>query len=333
MLKKFATAAVMAGLSAGVLCADIDLCDGQFKITGEYLYLKPNVENTYFVNIPPVGGSGDFPIGDRINNEFGYDSGYRVEGAYIFGCGNKALSASFAAIDAKTSKYVEGSGLSATQSYAQFDDNDFTDYDGSADSRQNFDARWGDISFTQNIFCGPCLNIAVRVGAQAARLKFQQKVTYLSSVYEGDLRFKTRTNGVGPLLGFDIYYPIKSNCLCDGTLGLVFKGSGALLVSRSYNDTYFVRRQLSNNDLSLRVDTKNKKESRVVPALQGRIGLKYDFNVACINTGLEIGYDFSTYLRAIQRTAYPNNYTDKASYNYYDDVDLQGLYVAASVTF
>lgn len=66
-------------LGIGSLSASICSCPGEWEIKGEFLYLRPSVDDTYFV----IQGTGVETR--RRNNDFTFHPGFRVDGTYIFG--------------------------------------------------------------------------------------------------------------------------------------------------------------------------------------------------------------------------------------------------------
>lgn len=325
MLKFLCSALVV--FSTGSLCANIHPAPGSFGVTGEYLYLLPTFDDTYFVT--KSGATSTFPTGERHHNDFNFNSGYRITGVYAF-CGcecPRELIVSWAQLDAKQSKTVSGSFLWGTLGRADFASS-FENYAGTAKSTLKADYDRLDGFFSQQVYNCCDLDIRLLGGFEYADLQLKEKYTYVNGQTVGTIHQKAKTWGIGPELGASFNYQICqfTDCL-PGTLSLNVVTTGSLLVSESKTKDNNV---LAGADV---LSVHDEKTWRVVPALHTRVGLNYDTCVCAYDTSVEVGYEFNSYYRGQARTVYPDDVADGLCQTQYYNFDVQGMYVAVSVGF
>lgn len=337
MLRKFYSYLMLMTLGAGSLtaasAANYDPMNGQFKVIGEYLYWSPSVDDTYFVIDSPI--STTFPNGKRKNVDLGFHSGYRVGGAYLFCDCDREVQVTYTNLDFTHSKTISGDFLWGTVGNADFLFN-FEDYTGTASSHNSFYYQNIDAFYAQQLFEGCCLDFSVQVGLEAVELKYNNHITYTNNAVPsapvvGLVRQHSKTNAIGPKVGFAVGYELfqSSNCACPGTLSLNVLSSGSLLAADTKTTVF---NQLSGvTDL----DVSDKKSWRVIPALHARVGLNYDMSFDCGDASVEIGYEFTSFIRGLSKLSFPDaraGVTGMSFDNYYN-FDMQGLYVSGSFTF
>lgn len=328
MLKKLYLSALLMTAAAGSLAANFAGTDGNFRVTGEYLYLMPSIDDTYFVIDSPE--TTTFPNGKRKNNDFDFHSGFRVGVGYS--CDdNSELSVSYARLSFNQSKTVTGDFLWATLGRADFTSS-FENYTGTASSKHDYTYQRLDALYGQKLFDCSNFSFGVAFGLEAAELRLTDNFTYVSAAEGGSIgtvHQHSRTRGIGPELGFGLDYLLYKGdaCSCPGSLSFRASTSGSLLAADTKSD--------ANNvlDTATILDVSESKSWRVIPALHARVGLNYDFGFSCLDASLGIGYEFTSYIRGLSRVAYPDDVADGLSYNQYDNFDLQGLYVSGSVRF
>lgn len=329
MLKFLCSALVV--LSAGSLFAINHPAPGNWGVTGEYLYLLPTVDDTYFVTKSP--SSTTFPNGRRENNDCKFYSGYRVTGVYTFcdcNCDREAV-VSYAHLAGSQGKNVSGNFLWATRGRADFTSS-FENYSGTADSRLGFNYERLDALYAQRIYncCG--LDVRLDFGLEYALLRLKERCTFAGGQNTGTIREKCRTWGIGPQFGFDVNYELCKFDECDcswlpGTLSLNVLTSGSILAGQTGTD---VNNVLNNATI---LDVSDQKSCRVIPALHTRVGVNYDTCICGWKTDLEVGYEFSSYYRGLARQVYADDVADGHTTTSYYNYDVQGLYVSASVSF
>jgi hypothetical protein len=171
-------------------------------------------------------------------------------------------------------------------------------------------------------------------GLEAVELKLNEQSTYtVTGGTVGIVSEHCKTNAIGPKVGFAIGYNLFENtCGCPGTLSLNVLSAGSLLAAdtkvSSANTTTTI-----GGDTAILLDVSNKKSWRVVPAFHARVGLNYDMAFECVDASLEVGYEFTSFIRGLSRVAFPDDIGDSLSYNNFYNFDMQGLYVSGSITF
>lgn len=328
MLNKLRLCSLLMTACIGSLFANdfYNPSNSQWSITGEYLYLLPSIDDAYFVI--DSSESTTFPNGTRRDNDFGFQSGFRVGGGYTFCDCNRGLEAYYTRLQFKESKTIDGDFLWATVGRPDFV-SAFENYTGSASSSIKYLYQRIDALYDQHIFdcCG--LDFAVKFGLEAAELKLRESFTYSSVASLGTVHQHSKVWGVGPEMGFALGYKIYEGCDCGypSVLSFNFCSAGSILAADC--------RTKSNNVLAAVtiLDVKDRRSWRVIPAFHTRAGLNFDMCISCFDVSLEVGYEFSSYLRATSRHTFPDDVADGLSYNRYDNFDLQGLYVSATVKF
>lgn len=324
MLKHFRLCTALFALSAGTLMANNHPSPGSWGITGEYLYLRPSVDETNFVISSPT--TSEFPTGKREHNDFQFHSGYRVGGAYGFCECPSELQIEYTHLSAKDSKTVNGDFLWGTLGHANFASN-FENFAGSASSRLNVLYQRVDANYAQSVFncCG--LDLYAQFGLEYASLRFREHFAYQSTIL-GTIHQRSKMWGIGPQLGFEFDYELYqfTDCL-PGSLSLNVLSTGSLLVSKTRAREHNVLGETTF------LDVHDHHTKRIIPALHTRIGLNYSTCISGFGALLEVGYEFSSYFRALSRTTFPDDVaTGLSSTNYYN-FDIQGLYVDAMITF
>lgn len=306
-------------------CCDVD-CSGRWRVWGEYLCFKPSIDDSYFVIDSPINTG--FPNGKRKNNDFGFHSGYRVGGAYTFCDCCRELLVSYAQLDFTRCKVLRGEHLWATQGtpiFAAF----FQNYDGLATSDLKFRYHRVDALYSQCLYSCCGFDFGIQFGLEAAYIRLRESFIYQRVTGLGDVRQHTRTSGVGPQIGVALGYQLfQCGDQCNpSTLKLNVFASGSMLAGDS--------KSKERNDMTSfqALHTSDRTSWRVIPALHTRVGLNYSKCISRFNTAIEVGYEFSSYLRALSRTMYTDSFAGGPSFNRFDNVDLQGLYVAISVGF
>jgi len=328
MLKPFQLCATLLAVGAGSLFADSHPSPGSWEITGEFLYMMPTLDDTYFVIESDVTTTS--PNGTRLNNDFNFKPGFRVGGAYSLCECDADFSASYTYLKAKQNKTVSGDFLWATVGSADLVSG-FENYAGTASSRLNLLYERVDASYDQLAFkcCGT--DVYVKLGLEAAFLKLNENYAYqtnATSSIASTVHQSSRSWGVGPQIGFEFDYALFSGSSCSpGTLSLNVLSTGSLLVGESHTTTQNTVAGVAT------VNIKDKKTTRIVPALHARVGLNYETTISCLDTAFGLGYEFSSYLRGLSRSEFGDDVADGlCSTNYYN-FDVQGLYINATVAF
>lgn len=323
-------AALLLTVCTGSLTADFGLTGmggGQWTVTGEYLCLKPSIDDTYYVISSPV--TTTFPNGTRENNDFKFHPGFRVGGTYTFcDCNCKRdLGFYYSRLGFNQSETTSGEFLWATVGRADLT-SAFENYAGSATSSYDYRYQRFDALYGQEIYncCG--IDLALQFGLEAAELRLNEGHVYETTQTLGTTSEHSKTWGIGPQLGMALGYDLFSGSECiPGTFSFNVLSSTSILAGHSETSASNVLAGATILDVS------DSKTWRVIPAFHLRFGVDYDFDFSCVDASVGVGYQFSTYLRGLTRVGFPDDVADGLCYSNYYNYDLQGLYVTGSIKF
>lgn len=327
MLKGFRLSAMIMTLGVGSLFAASQPGPGEWKITGEYVFFKPSVDDTYFVTQSPV--TTTFPNGKTKNNDPDFQSGFRVAAEYgLCECGRSVLF-DYLRVQSEQDKTVSGAHLWATNGRSDFTSS-FEDYAGSAESHLNTLYERADLLLVQQAGCLCDVEVDLGIGLEYAFLRFQENYRYnVSNGVAGDIFQKSHTWGIGPQIGFGLNYCLGNiGCWLNGNWSLNLLSSASLLAAETSTKE---RNALSNTGTILSVV--DSSTWRLIPALHARIGFTYEDCCCWGDYELSAGYEFSSYIRGTARTLYPDDIADGWRQTNYYNFDVQGLYVSAAFKF
>lgn len=322
----------MAILCIGTVHADNHPAPGKFGVTAEFLYFMPSIDDTYFAFAGTRPTVVTDPQVTRLNNDFNYKPGYRVGAVYAFCACERSVEATYTHLNGSQNRTVTGTVLSGTLGSADFL-SQFENFSGSATSNLNAKYDRVDGLFSQSIFDCCKTNIHVLIGLEWANLRMNENYTYSAATLVGINNLSSRTWGVGPEFGFEIDYGLYEcqGCL-PGALSLVVKSTGSLLSSET-KTTVSTFTTPAQGAVAVYSNLNDEKGWRVIPALHTRIGLGFTTTICRMASSLEIGYEYSSYIRGYARTTQPDDVADALYITNYNNYDLQGLYVSASVSF
>lgn len=325
--------ALIAILSIGTIFAANHPMPNTWGFTGEYLFLKPIIDDTGFVIVEPTGILTGQALGNIIDNDFDFKSGYSAGLAYgLCECGE--LQAKYTRISSKQSKTVTGPILGGTRGSALFLVGNFEQFNGSASSNLRLLHERLEIYYAQSALdcCG--IDLYLRFGIEGAFLRLHEEAIYNSiitptSFLNGVVNEQSRTWGVGPQIGFEIDYCLFGSLeTLRKTLSLNFQTSGSLLVGQNR-----IRHRDFTDVFGVYTDVTRTPNTMLIPALHSRVGLKYEgcfFSYA--DFSLEVGYEFNSYFKGLSRITFPSGIPNKNFMSIYN-FDLQGLYASAMLTF
>jgi len=298
-------------------------CPGGWAIEGSYIYLLPSVDDTYFVISGPEASLG--VAGTRINNDFGFNSGFRVGGAYAFCTCDRQVQGYYTRLRAQQSKTISGDHLWATGVGAFFSIP--SDFAGVASSNNTLLYQRVDGFLDQKLLCCCGVNVSVLAGMEYSYFKFHQEVDYTvtNTAQFAAANNVTKTWGVGPQLGVCGDYDIcKLEGSCPGVLSFNIFTSGSFLASKTSTRI---------GQTASFVDINDEASWRLITAFHTRLGFNYATRFSCFGVSLEAGYEFNTYLRnATKLIVGDEDVFSATGINYYD-FDVQGLYLSAAFIF
>lgn len=309
--------------------------NGEWRLIGEYLYMTTSVGDSYYVVEAPE--SSDFPIGKRQSQCCDFHSGYRVGAGYSFCECARDVFVTYTSFDFNKNKRSSGEFLWGTIGSSTFLES-FSNYSGIAAYHQKVKYQRIDAIFSQGIFdcCG--LNVKVGVGLEAVNLKLNERVRYEKTGTTGVAHRHSKTDGIGPEIGFAFNYALCNlPCFCyNGHLSLNVMTAGSLLAAESKaksGDSIGSAAASSSSSEGFGTGIRDKRCCRIIPAFHTRAGLNYEVCFECLDASVEVGYEFNSYIRARSRNHFAGTGGTALSFNTYDDFDLQGLYVALNLKF
>ncbi len=327
MIKRLWLSALLVTTSAGAFAFDCCPSNNQWTVTGEYLYFRPSVDDTYFVL--DADATSTFPTGTRENNDPTFRSGYRVGGSYSFAENDSQVKFFYSHLGFSQAKTIAGDFLWATVGRADFA-SAFENYAGTASSDLEYLYQRYDAVLCQQVYNNCGLNIGLGFGVEAAEMKLNEDFTFVAAQSTGIIEQRSKSWGFGPQfgveLGYDLYAGDECSCL-PGNLEFNFLTSGSILAAHTKTSAF-------NSVAGAAIlDVSDHRTWRIIPALHTRLGFDYDMNFSCADLTIGIGYEFTSYFRGLARTSYPDDVADGLSVTNYYNFDMQGLYVNANVRF
>ena len=313
--------------SCAVLLPSLPTPD-HYRMTGEFLYLLPTVDDTYFVL--NSGSSTTFPNGERENNDFSFSPAFRV-GIEYAGCDKKReLEAFYARLSTDQNSTISGAHLWATLGRPDLTSN-FENYNGTASSDLHLLYQNAEIHFSQQILNSYETYLYIKPGIEFAYFRLHENYAYqITGVSLGTITEKSKTWGVGPQIALSLdrnLYQGNLSCNTQHALSVTSTFAGGILMSRGATQ----HSQVSSGATLL--DIHDKFTWKTIPALHARMGLNYLIQTSKCGIALGVGYEFNTYIRALTRTSFPDDVADGLCTTDFYNFDVQGLYVSASISF
>jgi len=242
------------------------------------LYFKStySAEKAYEFTNPTVTNYGD------IKNDWAW--GYRLEGSYHFNTGNDAT---ITWMHYKDTTDGVGIGIYSTIVFPVAELANFSgSYLNQLDQVNLVLGQHVDMSLSDKLrFYG---------GLQYARIETGATQTYQNSAVPGVFTAINQSNnsdykGVGPVVGIDYAYYVTQG------LSLTANGSGSILYGKS---------RFSNDFIGLPVNlvfsSRSGNKQAVVPSLEAKLGLNYEYVMPQGALNLQAGYQALNYFNAIQ---------------------------------
>ncbi len=303
-LKKTAVAVLVLGSSAvfagsmGPVCSSVNVtipCESTaWGFGGEALYLQPVTSSNYNT----MGINSKYKNENFPNN---YAWGFKLEGSYHYGTGS----------DTNLNWYHLGT--SATRSTTVLDpitlavDRQKENMAATGSIAPKWDAV--NLEFGQHVNFGENKNIRFHGGAQYVRVTNTITLNAHDVLDPLDVASYSRNptyNGFGPRLGTDMNYDWGNG------LGIYANGAGAMLVGSS---KFSENSALTHSGQSL-TDSGSSSKTTLVPELEAKLGVKYDYAMAQGDLTLDVGWLWINYFNA------QANSSDSVD----ADFGVQGLY-------
>jgi hypothetical protein len=296
---------------------------GGLSLNGEFVYLMPSFDDTFFVlkaSAPSVT-----PVGEREDNEPGFNPGFRLGLAYEFPESKRRISLDYLFLDVEQKTSVSGGSLFATRGTPDFT-SAFESYSGTAKSDLDLSYQRVNAAFTQPWSVSD-LDIALRAGLEYAYFQTGQEIFYDAGTL-GALDERSRTWGIGPELGVGLDYHVLPDSI-PGDLSLNLLTSLAALVAQS--DSH-ARAVVSGSATPL-LNVDDEDQMRLVPGLHARVGFTYGLDLSGLGAAVSLGYQLDNYFDALKTASYPDDVGDSLATTQESDFSAQGLYLTATLTF
>lgn len=309
-------------------------CSGEITVEGEWIYFSPTSESTFYVVPTPRESESSNPNGERRANRLDdFYSGYRVAAAYDF-C-NRYVAVTWTSLKATHDDSDTNDFLFPTATPGAITDS-ITGNFASQSHRLTYYAL--DSVIGQTIICGNCFNLDFFYGVQYAHLF--AKDFYFYDMHEKDFNIAPFIQGteretfwgVGPEIGLSFVSPIWCGFALNG------QSTTALLIGQPNTTSNFFNNELKGGNSNVQ----NTRAYRVVPFLDLRLGVEYDY---CLNTPcfgncfprldftLSAGYEALVYFNALSRYRTLAVTQDGLSFDEYRNVAMHGPYISLALTF
>ncbi len=315
-------------------------CPGDFSVEAEWIYFSPNSESKYFA-IDNGFGVATSITGERKAVEFDtFHSGYRVAAAFTF-CDNECdryASVTWTSLKAHETRHLSDTAVGRSivptdlpPSVIAPDEAGFPFASGS----HHFSYYALDGVVGQKILCDCCMDIDLFVGLHYAHFITKEHDVFLTGagISSAILREQNNFWGIGPELGINAVAPIWCGFSLVGNISSAFiagRPSSSLDVAGA---------------VATRYDLHNDRKWRLVPYLDLRLGLNYDFCLPCnfdclcscfpsgFRGSIAAGYEALTYFNALGSIVSLNNDTPSATIDDYRNVTMHGPFVAVALSF
>lgn len=302
-------------------------CPQNWRVLGEFLYLLPTLDDTYFVL--NSGLSTTFPNGKRENNDFGFKPGFRVGAEFACCNSHRTVQALYSRLSASENRTVTGSHLWATLGRPDLT-GAFENYSGSASSELKLLYQNAELNCSHQMVNSHGTYLYIQPGVEFGYFRLKEEYNYQTESALGSIDQQSKVWGVGPQLGIGLDYSIyqgKISCSTVQSFSMTSLFSGGILMSRGMTknvQTLGTVTQLSMQD---------ELTWRTIPALRARVGLNYLIHASKFGFAVGIGYEFNTYVRALSRVNFTDDVADGLCNTEYYNFDIQGLYVSGAFSF
>lgn len=290
----------------------------RYTLTGGATYLVPSVNGLDYANILRETSPGNASEHNENINP-GYDWGYFLAFGYKISK-HYDLQASWSQYD---SSDTDGVGVTGPASLWTSNLNEIVLADGETASAstseslkvQAFDANLGQYhNITKMLTVRPFLG----VGYAKVQSKTQNVYADAAGTLTGD-EYNSTFSGAGPEVGFDALYEVYQQLGVVGHFGTAFLIGNQDTDSQVTAETNFI-------------DYKGESETRMVPAINAKLGLSWDslYSHKSFGVGIEGGYQVAYYFNAVNQVqAISEGQVDSN----YSSVGVMGPYLNLSAKF
>jgi hypothetical protein len=311
-------------------CRVAKCCHGNWELDAEFIYFLPTFDDTYYVIQYP---SLTADTGERLNNDFNFCPGFRVGGAFVTDSCCGKLQGYYTRLSHNQTENIEGA-LAGTVGRPTLLVN-FGRYQGFATSSLDFLYQRIDSYYSRQLWHNCRMYLESRIGLEYGYVRLKESYEYRFATLNvgGLVDQQSKSWGIGPQLGLKYDYLLcQISSWLPGVLSLSGQTSGSLLVSKTEMEalnTFLVGGEVPN----VLLDINDEHTWRIIPSFHARIGLNYSMDFSCWDAYIEAGYEFSSYFRALTRYIFPAEGVAGLCLTQYYNFDVQGLYIAGSITF
>jgi len=306
---------------------------GTIEVWGEYLFLKPSLDGSFFglVQETPNANFSDGGNINRLNNPFDFTSGFRIGSQYNFCNNNNAVRADFTYLSTKAHRASSSEGAVAPVDEFLPSGSLFP---GNIESHLDLRYYAVDLLFSHPLLECSLPILSLEFGAQFMHLSSRRDVFSITPDPEFPFiiapESKNSTWALGPQLGIDLSYPL-SICHLPQGINFLAKTYGGLLYGRThtrFNESRFIFIPPTQN-----INVNNEEHYRFIPFGKIRLGLEYCNPFCCrLPFNIEIGYEFLLYSRAVDWLHFTGDFSGPSVDNY-GDFSLQGPYARLTFIF
>lgn len=297
-------------------------CESNSWLVGaSALYLRPsfggnglgyssfsNYGTDFFNNKIEVNGAPNYMSNVKPKNSWGF----QLEAGYAFGAGND-INLNWYHLQNSTNGQLPQGTLFAGSASAL--------YAGQLNLSPKWDAI--NIEFGQQIAFTTLQLLRIHAGVEFARVKNTFTNFPRLRPADGPLFITSDEisyNGFGPRFGAEYSYGI-----CNTGLSLYAKGATSLLVGKA-KQTVSGYYDLTGFNLYSTGNYTQSNSSVVIPEMEGKLGITFDYKMAQGSLGLDLGFMWVTYLNALVSQVGSGVVSSSISNSSAANFDLNGLY-------
>lgn len=296
-LKKTAVAVLALGSSAvfagtmGPVCAPGNVtipCEKTaWDLGAQALYLQTSIAGDAFYDnahtfSPDASGTGTYNQ-TSTGSQGNWGWGFMVEGSYHFNTGND--------INLNWYHYNVGQPTTLSTSYYNVGAN-------------NYNPQWDqvDVEMAQQIDFSDMKNMRLHAGVNYSRVKSNLSTRYTEPV-SGAIAANNGSpiavnqwfSGFGPRFGMDLNYGLGNGLSMYGD-------TAASLMAGTFSKRVAISPPATGGGTSDRFQ--NTSATNLVPELEGKLGLKYDYSMAQGDVTFNVGYMWVNYFNAVTTNGY-----------------------------
>lgn len=315
--------AALKSVGAAAGPATVTVPQGQAGMTAsvEAIYLRPSRSNLDFAIEAPTAAGVQ---GNVVGVDPDYDLGGRLGLNWANGSGNDiGLQVTWLdASDSASASAPAGGVLFGTRLHPNSILDETSPTSASAD--YDFDHTAVDLSVGQRINVGSNLNLRLFGGLRYASLEQDFDIFYTNGVNTVNISEQNDFDGIGPRVGLEGRWGFGQGFSIFG------EAAGSVLVGDfdlSYTD-------IENGGASTRVNIDESFDNRVVPVVEGRVGIAYNAKLASERSfGVSLGYEWQNWYNVVSVDRFSDDVDRQLLSTDTTDIGLDGFFLKGQLTF